>query len=77
MELKERIAHIVTGIGAGTSIVSGVTITEWGIISGILLGVAGFVAAQYWQYKNYRLNKRAVLERAKRGEQWNAEPPKD
>lgn len=56
MDMREKISSIVTQIGAAMSIVGGLTLTEWGVVIGITLSIAGFAASQYWQYKNYRVN---------------------
>ena len=54
-------AKTTTYAGALLSIVSGMTLTEIGVIVGIVVGVAGFIAAQYWQYKRYVLDKRVAM----------------
>lgn len=58
MYLKETIGKVANQVGAIVTIVGGMSLSEWGILSGIALGLAGFAATQYWQWKRYNLLKR-------------------
>ncbi len=58
-------ANIVAGkvaaySGAATAITSGLTITEWGVIVGIVVGVLGLVFGQYWSWRKESREARAL-----------------
>lgn len=38
-----------------TSVFGGFSVSEIGVIVGIVIGVAGFIAAQYWQWRQTRI----------------------
>lgn len=51
----ERIASVVSYAGAGTAVVGGLTLNEWGVIAGMLIGIAGLVLGWWYKRKHYRL----------------------
>lgn len=66
--IKETIAKVATQLGAAMSVISGLTLSEWGVIVGMAVGIAGLGASQYWQWRRYRLEKRVALARLKHGD---------
>lgn len=49
------VSKLLQYFGAMASVLGGLTISEIGVIVGIVIGVAGFVAAQYWQWRQTRI----------------------
>ena len=52
--------------GAAATVWGGLTISEIGIIGGLLVGLLGFVAGQYWAYRRDRREEREMRERLRR-----------
>lgn len=52
--------------GAAGSVVSGFTISEIGIIGGLIVALLGFLAGQYWSWRKDRREERESLERRER-----------
>lgn len=46
--------------GAISSVVSGLAISEIGVIVGIIVGVLGLLLGQYWQWRKDRREERAL-----------------
>lgn len=43
--------------GAAGAVVSGLTITEVGVVVGIAVGVLGLIFGQYWEWRRFKLQK--------------------
>ena len=52
--MGDKIMQGVSYTGAGVSVVSGLTLTEWGIIVGIVTAVLTFGANLFYQYRKDR-----------------------
>lgn len=55
-----------TMIGAFTSIFSGISVHEWGVIIGIIIGLAGLVSQQYWAWRKQRHVEAVARERLRK-----------
>ena len=44
-------------IGIGTTVVSGLTLSEWGVVVGIVFWVLGFLGSQFWSYQRDKREK--------------------
>ncbi|WP_157667758.1 hypothetical protein [Comamonas serinivorans] len=53
-------SKIATYIGALTAVASGLTITEWGVVVGIVVGVLGLVFGQYWSWRKEFREQKAI-----------------
>lgn len=59
----DRIMNGVSYAGAGVSVVSGLTLTEWGIVVGIVTALLTFVANIIYQHRRDRRERTlAVLQ---------------
>lgn len=52
--------------GAAGAAVGGLTISEFGIIGGLIVGLLGFIAGQYWSWRKDRREERESQERRER-----------
>lgn len=52
--IDERAPSIVSYIGAGFSVGSGLTLTEWGVVVGILTALLTFIANMIYQARRER-----------------------
>lgn len=63
----EKAAIIVSKVsmygGAATTFWGGLTISEIGILGGLLVGALGFVAGQYWSWRKDRREEHEMRER--------------
>ncbi len=46
--------------GATGAFVSGLTVSEWGVIGGLLIGVLGWACSQYWSWRKDRREAREM-----------------
>ena len=62
-------SKVATYSGAVTAVTAGLTITEWGVVVGIVVGVLGLVLGQYWSWrKESREQKAAKASEARKQE---------
>lgn len=54
--------------GAATTFWGGLTISEIGILGGLIVGVLGFLAGQYWSWRKDRREEREMRERLRRAD---------
>ncbi len=45
--------------GATGAFVSGLTVSEWGVIGGLLIGMLGWACTQYWSWRKDRRERAA------------------
>lgn len=59
--------------GAAGAVVSGLTISEWGVIGGLIIGVLGWVCTQYWSWRKAKREEREMEIRMqhKFGSRWD------
>ena len=50
-------------VGIGTTVISGLSLSEWGIIVGMAFWVLGFIGSQFW---SWRRDRREQLEQRQR-----------
>jgi NADH:ubiquinone oxidoreductase subunit 5 (subunit L)/multisubunit Na+/H+ antiporter MnhA subunit len=53
--VKGDVAHKVAQVGAGGALVFGLTLNEFGVVVGIVVGVLGFLVQVYYRHKEFRL----------------------
>jgi hypothetical protein len=59
--MQEKIAEVTTGssyVAASGTVLAGLTINEWGVIVGIILGIATYVTSLIYKHKHYQLAKK-------------------
>ncbi|MFD2756399.1 holin [Comamonas terrae] len=44
--------------GAAGAVVSGLSISEWGVVGGLLIAVLGWVCTQYWSWRRDQREER-------------------
>lgn len=67
--MGDKVMNATSYVGAGVSVVAGLTLTEWGVIVGIVTAFLTFIASQVWQARRDRREERlqdAVDRRAQR-----------
>ena len=55
--IKSTIAHKTTQGGAVTLVICGLTVSEWGVITGIILGILGYATQLYYKRREMRLKE--------------------
>ena len=59
--------------GAAGAFVSGLTVSEWGVIGGLLVGLLGWLCGQYWSWRKDQREERemAIRMQHKFGTGWD------
>jgi len=53
--IRGDVSHKLAQVGAASSLIFGLSINEWGVLIGILVGVGGLVMQWYYRRKEYKL----------------------
>jgi Tfp pilus assembly protein FimT len=56
--MSDKVMSGVSYAGAGVSVASGLTLTEWGIVVGIVTALLTFAANLFYQYRKDRREQR-------------------
>ena len=57
-QTADKVMSGVSYAGGAVSVAAGLTLTEWGIIVGIVTALLTFLANQLWQARKYRMELR-------------------
>lgn len=47
--------------GAGASLLAGLTLNDWGIVAGIVIGSIGLLVNIYFKHKQFKLNQAYII----------------
>lgn len=56
--MADKAMNAASYIGGIFSVAAGLTLTEWGIIVGIVTALLTFLAGQLWQLRKFRMEQR-------------------
>lgn len=57
-QTADKVMSAVSYAGGAVSVAAGLTLTEWGVIVGIVTALLTFLANQLWQVRKYRMELR-------------------